>query len=245
MSRNLALFAAALLTVAAIVLEPTTAAVSDDTSAKPASGKTLDAPAEKAALAFAAKHHPELATLIRQLRRMNPDAYQKAIQELSHTSERLSRLEERAPDRYAAELALWKLDSRIRLLAAQSAMSDEDDRREQIRELLLERADVRLQQLESERARVAARLKRLDRSIEELQTHRPELVEKELNSLLKSARSRAAQKRSTAKRKRSSEAATSRESGRSRKPADNDKAGPRGATGKAARKQQGGTPESR
>lgn len=176
---------------------------------------------------------------------MNPDAYQKAIEELSHTSERLSRLEERAPDRYAAELALWKLDSRIRLLAAQSAMSDEDDRREQIRELLLERADVRLQQLELERARVAARLKRLDRSIEELQTHRPELVEKELNSLLKSARSRAKQKRTTAKRKRSSEAGASRESGRSRKPADNDDAGRRGATGKAPRKPQGGTSESR
>lgn len=53
MARNLALLAAALLTVAAIVLEPTTAAVSDDTAAKPASGKTLDAPAEKGALAFA------------------------------------------------------------------------------------------------------------------------------------------------------------------------------------------------
>ncbi|MFG0332178.1 MAG: hypothetical protein ACF8TS_02355 [Maioricimonas sp. JB049] len=230
MSRYMLLLTFVLL--AATVAGPGTTqlALSDDASGpKPTHAKTEDAAREKAALAFAAEHHPELATLIRQLRRMNPDAYQKAIQELSRTSERLSRFRERAPDRHDVELHLWKLDSRIRLLAAQSAMSVAEDRREQIRQLLIERADVRLEQLRLERERVMTRLQRLDRSIDELQSRRPELVEKELNTLLKSARSRAAEKQTPAKRKNSEKAPQAGTTDRSSKPATTEAAGQRGS----------------
>ncbi|QDU40720.1 hypothetical protein Mal4_50800 [Maioricimonas rarisocia] len=238
MSRNLIWLAALLLAVATAGPAMSPVAHSDDASGpKQADGKANDKAAnaarEKAALAFAAEHHPELATLIRQLRRMNPDAYQKAIQDLSRASERISRFEERAPERYAVELALWKLDSRIRLLAAQSAMSDADDRREQIRELLLERADVRLEHLQQERARLLARVERLDRSIEELQTRRSEVVEKELTNLLKSARSRAAEKRTSARRKAPADSPKAGATDRSRKPAATEEGGSRGTNRKA------------
>ena len=92
---------------------------------------------EAAAQLFAERHHPELARLLGRLRETNPEEYKKAIQELFATSERLARLMGRTPERYELELAAWKVDSRIRLLAARSAMGESADRREALKELLL------------------------------------------------------------------------------------------------------------
>jgi hypothetical protein len=145
---------------------------------------------EAAALTFAGMHHPELATLLEQLKSSNPKGYRSAVQELFAQSERLARLHTRTPERYEAELALWKLDSRIRLKAARSAMSDAAETREELKALLLERNDLRLSLMRQDRDRQAARLEKLDASIQQIEQNREQAADNELERLLNTARNR-------------------------------------------------------
>lgn len=146
---------------------------------------------EQAALAFAKENHPELASLLEQLRSSSPKGYQSAIAELTRDRERLARVQERTPDRYESELALWRLDSRIRLLAARSAMSDGSTVRAELKELLAERREVKLARLKSDLERQQVRMERLESSIAELESGGDEAVENELEQLLGRAQRRA------------------------------------------------------
>ena len=147
--------------------------------------------AQRSALAFAKANHPELARLLAQLQASNPRGFQTAIEELTRAQERLLRVQERTPDRYESELSLWKLDSRIRLLAAQSAMSDSDGARAELRGLLQERRDLRLARLRDDQSRQQARLEKLNATIAELEAGGDAAVDAELEQLLTRAQNRA------------------------------------------------------
>lgn len=149
---------------------------------------------EAAAETFAKLHHPELAKLLAQLKESNPAGYEQAVRDLFRTSERLARSQSRTPDRYEADLAMWKLDSRIRLLAARTAMGDSEETRAKLKELILQKGELQLKQMEAERDRITARLEKLNVSIENVTARRDEAAERELDRLLNSARSRAPQK---------------------------------------------------
>lgn len=138
---------------------------------------------EAAAVTFAGKHHPELAELLTQLKKTNPAEYDKAIQELFKTSERLTRTQERMPDRYEHELQAWKVDSRIRLLVARLSMSDSPALEQELKALLLERIDIRTRQNQQERDRLAARLEKLDETLADIRQGRDASAEKEFNRL--------------------------------------------------------------
>ncbi len=143
---------------------------------------------EAAALAFAGEHHPELKSLVESLKTANPDGYKKAIHDLSKTHERLGKLKaNKASERYEHELALWKLESRIRLTAARSAMKDTDELRAELKALVEQRQALSLQWLKAERERTAARLTKLDA---ELLTAQPESVDAEVDRLLKSVKTK-------------------------------------------------------
>jgi hypothetical protein len=148
--------------------------------------------AERAATAleFTKANHPELAELLEQLHSSNPAAFKNAVDDLIRAHERLARVQERSPDRYESELALWKLDSRIRLLAAQSAMKDADDVRVELKGLLSERRALRLTRMKEDRERQQARLQKLDESIAEMEAAGDEAVDNELEQLLGQARKR-------------------------------------------------------
>jgi hypothetical protein len=153
--------------------------------------KSEDAAARAAtALAFAKSNHPELAALLEQLNSSNPAAFKNAVDDLVRAHERLARVQERSPDRYEAELALWKLDSRIRLLAAQSAMVDTEEVQAELKGLLSERRDLRLTRMKEDRERQQARLQRLDETIAEMEAAGDEAVDNELEQLLGQARKR-------------------------------------------------------
>ncbi len=149
---------------------------------------------EAAAQTFAKLHHPELSKLLAQLKESNPAGYEQAVRDLFRTSERLARSQSRTPDRYEADLAMWKLDSRIRLLAARTAMGDSEETRAKLKELILQKGELQLRQMEAERDRITARLEKLNASIENVTARRDEAAERELDRLLNSARSRAPQK---------------------------------------------------
>jgi hypothetical protein len=142
------------------------------------------------ALEFAKANHPELAALLEQLHSSNPMAFKNAVDDLIRAHERLARVQERSPDRYESELALWRLDSRIRLLAAQSAMSNTDEVRAELKGLLSERRALKLTRMKEDRERQQARLQKLDESIAEMEAAGDQSVDNELEQLLGQARKR-------------------------------------------------------
>lgn len=145
---------------------------------------------EASALGFAKEHHRELHTLLLQLREMDRRQYQSAIEELSRTNERLARSQERQPDRYASELEIWKIDSRVRLLVARSVAGMEEETRAQLKSLLIQRNLVRTAQLKSDHEKLQERLTRLQEQITQLEDAPEEAAERELQRLMRSVRSR-------------------------------------------------------
>ena len=120
---------------------------------------------EQAALTFAREHHPELAKLLEQLRRHSKTGFAKGIREIHNAVQRLERIRERQPARFDAEVENWKTDSQIRLLTAKWVMSQDPELEQQIRELLRQRQQGKINRLTMERDRLAERLQQLDNQI--------------------------------------------------------------------------------
>jgi hypothetical protein len=163
----------------------------ENVKAPAATAGDLGADDESSALKFAREHHPELAKLLGPMKSARPKEYQKAIRELSRVADRLTRMELRAPERYAIEVDLWKAESRLRLVAARSAMVDDDDRREQIEKLVTERNALKLRLFEFERNEASARISQLDKQIETLKAQESDAVRKEVDRLVNTAKSSA------------------------------------------------------
>ena len=176
------------LLIAALLMFVGGSADAEPTAADPLEDRVVTPEREAAAQKFAQLHHPELATLLESLKRMDVKQYEVAIQELFRTSERLAKVQSKTPDRYEHDLAIWKLDSRIRLLAAQSLSGMPEARRQELKQLLLDRQQVKIKQLEQDRAKLAARLEKLDESIGDLKKQQDVQAEKEVERLLKSVK---------------------------------------------------------
>jgi len=180
--------------------KPTSASTKSASVARASGAKppaALSAEREAAALAFAREHHAELAALIEKLRRDNRRDYDRAIRELSQASERLTRLKKQSDEQYELSLAAWKLDSRTQLLAARMTVSQTPALEAELKQLLAERADVRLKEFKSERARLQDRLIKLNASIQALESDKNAVVDKDL---LRIKRSVAARSRRPAQR---------------------------------------------
>lgn len=148
--------------------KPTPEAKAQAAKGKAESRKTVNVEQhEGEALAFAREHHAELAGLLESLKNSNRKEYDRGIQELFRTSDRLAKLKERSPDLYQADLKAWQLDSQIRLMQARMTMSDDSQLEVEIRELLKQRVTLRLSRLRDDRARTEKTLKQLDRRIGE------------------------------------------------------------------------------
>ncbi len=160
-------------------------------SADSAEDRAVTPEREAAAVTFAKRHHPELASLLESLKKKDVKRYESAIQELFRTSERLTKVQSRTPDRYAGELEIWKLESRIRLLAAQSVSGMPESRRAELKQLLLAQQIIKREQLEVEHAKLTARLEKLNESLTQYREHSDELAEQEMDRLLKSVKSQA------------------------------------------------------
>ena len=116
---------------------------------------------------FARQHHPELATLLEQLRTAKSPEFGRAIRELSGQMNRLERIQERTPQRVEFELAAWKLESQTRLLLARWAMSQDPVLEQQIRDLLRQRSLNRTKQLQQERQKLVERLAAVEAQLSE------------------------------------------------------------------------------
>ncbi|MFQ5734178.1 MAG: hypothetical protein ACE5KM_19755 [Planctomycetaceae bacterium] len=156
---------------------------------------------EAAALTFVDLHHPELAKLIKRLKkRKKPTAYKRAVRQIYRDSERLARIKERLPrERYELQLRLWKLDSRIRLLAAHVFAPRRPNRKlkAQLEEALLERVDLQIEQMELDRRRFAERLDKLNASVTKLKQDRQAAANRRLKRVKRSLGIRRPRKKKT------------------------------------------------
>lgn len=134
-------------------------------------------------------HHPELATLLAQLRESRPSQYTQAVRNLFRTSVRLAAIQERDMDRYALELRRWKLESQSQLLALRAAQNADNAALERaLREINEQLLETRIALLELERSRQQARLRRLERHLSELKNSKTEQVDNAVQERLRAAR---------------------------------------------------------
>ena len=114
---------------------------------------------------FARTHHPELAALLVQLRSARSPEFERALRQLSPEIQRLDRSLEKTPQRYESDLLAWKIESQTRLLLARWAMSKDPELEKQIRGLLKQRREIRIQLLSSEQRRLQERLATISNQI--------------------------------------------------------------------------------
>lgn len=150
---------------------------------------------ESKAIAFAKRHHPELAELLSNLKRGHAPTYQKAIREVWQSSERLERLRENDAERYQLALRVWTLDSRIRLIAARSTMSGDTANESELRDLLTERQTARLAMSKLERQRLITRLERVEGQIQQMESDPTAGVESDLARIKRDIRAAANRER--------------------------------------------------
>ncbi len=185
-------------------------------SKKPATPKSRSAvvitpKTEAVALGFARQHHQELADLLRQMKlhKRSILQYRRAVRQISAARDKLERIKQRSPDRYRLELERWKLDSRIRLLAARMTMSKDASFEDELKDLLLERTNIRLQQLKQERERLQkylgraeTRLLRIEKDIELSETDPEAAAQKDFKQIIKSLRTYTPKTKKSARNKK-------------------------------------------
>ncbi|GIW93830.1 MAG: hypothetical protein KatS3mg110_1871 [Pirellulaceae bacterium] len=134
---------------------------------------------------FVRANHPELDLLLAYLKEHQPQEYKRAIRDLYRNVSRIESWRDRDPERYQLELRLWQLESKSQLVAARLTMLDEQQRQDELRELLRQQMALRIELLQRERERVAERLAKLDQQISELQANQEQLVARQLQTLLR------------------------------------------------------------
>lgn len=142
---------------------------------------------EAQAVAFARSHHSELADLLEQLRQNSAAEYRKALQDLYRTADRLEKLRDRDAERYPLELELWKLESRIRLLTAQLLMGASVSLEADLKNLIVQRIELRSRILQLDRERATQRIATIDRELETLRADPEAAALRELDRLKKNA----------------------------------------------------------
>ncbi|MBD3673533.1 MAG: hypothetical protein HUJ26_08400 [Planctomycetaceae bacterium] len=144
------------------------------------SQESLTADQEAAAIKFARTHHKELAELLNKLDEDMTSEYEKAIRQIHLVRERLERIKKRSPEDYKLQLSVWKVDSRVKLLAARMTISSDEKLVSEMERLLQQKIKLKEQLLVLERERAQARIQRIDGQLETIRKNRQEYLEKEL-----------------------------------------------------------------
>lgn len=152
--------------------------------ATPKSPARISPERETAIREFVKNNHAELMPLLEGLKDVAPAEYTSALTDLEKTVDRLEKVKAKTPARYDAQLADWKLTSRIRLLAARvvvqkNSASAESD----LRAAVVERFETRLANQRTEAEQLQKRLDKLNATIAESTSKKDELIENEIKQL--------------------------------------------------------------
>jgi hypothetical protein len=154
---------------------------------KPAEKKPEEMKPDREALAkaFAEEHHPELASLLKTLEAMNPQAYEVAVRDVSRAALRLNELKERDEERYERELDVWKTRSRVHLVSAEHRVSPGPDLEEKLRVLMQDELEAKRKLLAFEREKAEKRLEQLDRELRALDEKGSAMIDRQIERLPK------------------------------------------------------------
>ena len=142
---------------------------------------------EAAVMNFVERNHSELGELLDYLKTSQPRQYEQAVKDIYRVTERLATIQERDPLQYELEVKLWTAQSRVQLLAARLKMGDNESVKQDLREALAAQVDARLDVLKHQKKQAAERLERMDKDIEQLETNKDKTVERQLETLARSA----------------------------------------------------------
>lgn len=145
---------------------------------------------EETARQFVRQYHPELAELLEPLKAKRLKSYHRAIRDLYRAQQRLDKIRTNDMVRYELELRMWKVRSRVQLLSARLKVQDSSDLREQLRQSLEERIDIRIAMLQHQRSRMSQSLKKIDGQLKKLANGRDKEIERQLLQLTKTRKSK-------------------------------------------------------
>jgi hypothetical protein len=144
---------------------------------------------ETAVTEFVERNHPELATLLAHLKTGQPKEYERAVRDLFRVTEKFAMVKERGDEQYDLELKAWKAQSRAQLLVARLKMTDpesadSEELKTQLREILTEQLQARIEVLKLERERMTTRLDKLNQDIGRFEQNREAVIDGHVNSLM-------------------------------------------------------------
>lgn len=143
---------------------------------------------EKIALGFVREHHPELASLLEQLKAMRPEEYHRAIGELFLVSRSLEALKKNNPRQYEIGLEFWKAKSEAELLGAKLISAPSPELESQLRVALEHQFDLEIRKQELLEEQLKARLNQVEKSVKRLKVDRDRRIESRLQELQKKVR---------------------------------------------------------
>ena len=147
----------------------------------------IDRKTRDALLGFVHQHHPELTRLLKSLEKNRPRQFQSAMRSISNSYNRLQLLKEQGKSKqYDEALEQWKLNSRIKLKAAQVAVKDTPHQRKQLESLIAKQFDSRIDALRAEETRLSERLKRLSELMEK-QSDRQLEIQQNMDAVMRTA----------------------------------------------------------
>lgn len=149
---------------------------------------TITPEREAAVVSFVERNHPELAELLAHLKTNQPKEYDRALRDLFRVTEKLAMVHERDDRQYGLEIKAWKAQSRAQLLVARLKMTDpesgdSEELKNQLREVLAEQMQARLDVLKLERERVSGRLEKVNEDISRLERDRDSVIDMHLKNL--------------------------------------------------------------
>ncbi len=130
-------------------------------------------------------HHPELGSLLEQLKAMKPEDYRRAINELAQVSKNLAMLQKNDPGRYPLALDAWKTRSRAELIAAELIGAPSAEHETRLRTALDQQISAEAGLRRYERDQLRRRLKNLDELIDRLESKHDQMVESRFQTLMK------------------------------------------------------------
>lgn len=144
---------------------------------------------EAAVTTFVEKNHAELAALLVHLKTNQPKEYERAVRDLFRVTEKFAMVKERGDAQYDLELKAWKAQSRAQLLVARLKMTDPEsadteELKTQLREILTEQLQARIEVMKLERERTTARLEKLNQDIGKFEQNREAVIDSHVNNLM-------------------------------------------------------------
>jgi len=140
-------------------------------------------------MTFAREHFPEMHERLAKVRATDPAAFRSALRRVGPPLERLVRMWREDPELARRMIAVQKAEMGILRLMEQYRRAGSDQQRaelrEQMRRLLEERFDLRLDRLRGEIADLRRRLEEQSRRLSEQEARKRELLDEEFGDLLR------------------------------------------------------------